>query len=296
MNIQIGTAPCSWGVEFPEDDRQVPWHRCLMEIAQAGYDWTELGPYGYVPTDTQELCAALDQYGLRVCSAVVMRHFEDSRQWAAIEDEVRRAAELLQSVGAPHIVLIDDSYIDRQSGKMVLQPNLSESEFRVLIEGVERIGRIVLEEFGMQAVFHPHAETHVQSEDQIEEYIRMADMNLVPLAFDTGHHTYCGSDPISFFRRHHSSIRYLHIKSVDAAVLRAVQANDINFMEAVARRVFIEPEAGIVDFDNFLGVLREINYEGFVIVEQDMFPVRSLSEPLAVATCTRQWLKDKGWG
>ena len=51
MNVRIGSAPDSWGVWFPSDPKQTPWERCLDEIAEAGYEWTELGPYGYMPTD-----------------------------------------------------------------------------------------------------------------------------------------------------------------------------------------------------------------------------------------------------
>ena len=51
MNIKIGSAPDSWGVWFPSDPKQIPWNRFLDEIVEAGYEWTELGPYGYLPTN-----------------------------------------------------------------------------------------------------------------------------------------------------------------------------------------------------------------------------------------------------
>lgn len=296
MNIRIGTAPCSWGVEFPEDDRQVPWRRCLQEIALAGYEWTELGPYGYVPTEPEALRKVLAEHGLRVCSAVVMRHFEDPGQQSVIAEDARRAAGLLAAVDAPHMTLIDDTYVDRQSGERLFPPDLDEAGFARLIEGVHRTASIVRDEFGIQAVFHPHAETHVRTEPQIEEYLRRADLDLAPLAFDTGHHAYCGGDPVAFFRRHHASIRYLHLKSLDETILQAVRAGDITFMEAMKRRVFVEPEAGAVDFDGFLDALREADFDGFAVVEQDMFPVVSLDEPLPVATRTRDWLRENGWG
>ena len=55
MDIKIGSAPDSWGVWFPEDDKQIPPGRFLDEIAEAGYEYTELGPYGYLPTDLGKL-------------------------------------------------------------------------------------------------------------------------------------------------------------------------------------------------------------------------------------------------
>ena len=53
--IRVGSAPDSWGVWFPDDPQQVPWQRFLDEVAEAGYSWIELGPYGYLPTDPAKL-------------------------------------------------------------------------------------------------------------------------------------------------------------------------------------------------------------------------------------------------
>jgi inosose dehydratase len=296
MNLQIGTAPCSWGVEFPEDDGQVPWKRCLREIAEAGYEWTELGPYGYIPSDPDALREVLAEQGLRVCSAFVMRPFEDPGSWGAIEEEVRRAAELLAAVEAPHIVLIDDTYFDRQNGEQLSPADLDDADFARLIEGVERTASIVRDEFGVQAVFHPHAETHVRSEAQIEEYLRLADLDVAPLAFDTGHHAYCGGDPVAFFRKHHQHIRYLHLKSIDGAILEKARADGVDFMETVLRKVFVEPAVGTVDFEGFREALEEVDFQGFAVVEQDMYPVASLDDPLPIAARTREWLREQGWG
>ena len=59
MNVTIGSAPDNWGVWFPSDPLQIPWQRFLDETAEAGFEWTELGPYGYLPTDVPTLRAEL---------------------------------------------------------------------------------------------------------------------------------------------------------------------------------------------------------------------------------------------
>lgn len=64
--IRVGSAPDSWGVRFPGDPRQVPWERFLDEVAEAGYTWIELGPYGYLPTDPDRLNDEVGRRGLRV--------------------------------------------------------------------------------------------------------------------------------------------------------------------------------------------------------------------------------------
>ena len=59
MSLTIGTAPDSWGVWFPSDPQQVSASTFLAEVAEAGYEAIELGPYGYLPTDPAELTEAL---------------------------------------------------------------------------------------------------------------------------------------------------------------------------------------------------------------------------------------------
>ncbi len=55
----IGTAPDSWGVWFADDPKQTPWERFLDEVAESGYKWIELGPYGYLPNDPTRLAEEL---------------------------------------------------------------------------------------------------------------------------------------------------------------------------------------------------------------------------------------------
>ena len=51
MGIEIGNSPESWGITGPSELNQTTWSRCLDEIAEAGYQWVELGPYGFLTTD-----------------------------------------------------------------------------------------------------------------------------------------------------------------------------------------------------------------------------------------------------
>ncbi len=116
MNIRLGSAPDSWGVWFPSDPKQIPWQRFLDEIAEAGYEWTELGPYGYLPTDLPTLRAELDRRGLKVTAAFAMGHLEDPDAWPALEKQVLGGGELVAALGGRFLVLIDDTYSDLFTG------------------------------------------------------------------------------------------------------------------------------------------------------------------------------------
>jgi inosose dehydratase len=59
--------------------------------------------------------------------------------------------------------------------------------------------------------------------------------------------------------------------------------------------MFCEPSQGAVDFAAFRDVLREVNYDGFAIVEQDMYPA-PFEKPLPIAKRTRAYLREIGLG
>ena len=69
--IRIGSAPDSWGVWFPDDPEQVPWQRFLDEVSACGYEWIELGPYGYLPTDPARLADELAAFEETVLQVVL---------------------------------------------------------------------------------------------------------------------------------------------------------------------------------------------------------------------------------
>ncbi len=295
MDITIGSAPDSWGVWFPSNPKQTPWDRFMDEVAQAGYEWIELGPYGYLPTDAATLRGELEKRELRTAATFVMADLASPSGWSELEREVLNIGELLVELDAGFMVLIDSTYTDLFTGEPTGPRQLDESAWKQLIETTQRVGELVLDSFGLKLVFHPHAETHVEYEDQIEQFLEETEPGLVSLCFDIGHHAYRGGDPIAFMRNYYDRIPYLHLKSVDREVQHKVEAEDIPFATAVSMDMFVEPAKGAVDFEAFRDVLREIDYEGWGIVEQDMYPA-PLDKPLPIAKRTREYLREIGFG
>ena len=295
MDVKIGSAPDSWGVWFPSDDKQIPWQRCLDEIAEAGYEWTELGPYGYLPTDRATLQNELSKRGLRASGTFAMGHLEDDAAWPGLEKQILGAGESLAYLGAEYLILIDDTYTNLWTGEPTAPGKLDDEAWKHLVDRVHYVVDLVRERFGLQVVFHPHAETHVEYEDQIERLLSQTDPERVVLCLDTGHHAYRGGDPISFLRRHHRRIPYLHLKSVRPDLQRRVAEENIPFAHAVGMDLFCEPSQGVVDFPALCRVLQEIDYNGYAIVEQDMYPA-SFDKPLPIARRTREYLRAIGIG
>lgn len=295
IDVKVGTAPDSWGVWFPSDPKQTPWNRFLDEAVKAGYEWTELGPFGYLPPEPDRLATILREHGLKATTGGIMKHFDNLALWPAIDAEVNLAGPILQQLGAPYLLLIEDTYSNLFTGESLRPKTLDGDGWKRMIDGLHHVARLARDRYGLQSLFHPHAETHVEYEDQIEKFLEDTDPQLIALCFDTGHHAYRGGDPLEFMGRHHTRIPYLHIKSVDGKLRNRVNKEHIPFANAVEMGVFCEPAEGVVDFRAFRDLLDRISYRGWVIVEQDMYPA-PFDKPLPIAKRTREYLKEIGIG
>ena len=296
MTIKIGTGPDSWGVFSANDPGQVPWQLYLDEVAEAGYEWTELGPYGYLPTDPSVLRSELESRGLQAtANAVMSGHLDEPADWPQLESAVLRFAELGAAIGCKYFFFFDATSFDPSSGKQVMPSPLDGDGWKRLIETAHRVADLVGSSSGLPTTFHPHADTHVQYEDEIEAFLEETDPDRVSLLLDTGHHAYAGGDPVSFLRKHHDRIPYLHLKNVDGGLLERAKAEGLTTGEATKTGVFCELDQGVVDFVALLGALRETGYDGWATVEQDMFrPPRDA--PLPIARRTREYLRRIGIG
>ena len=192
------------------------------------------------------------------------------------------------------MVVIDNIYTDLFTGEPLARAQLDAKGWNQLVETTQQIGDWA-SDHGLTVVYHPHAQTHVETEEQIEALLEQTDPKRVSLCLETGHQAYGGHDPVAFMKKHHSRIPYLHLKSVDAAIQKKVEQEGLPFAKAVEMDMFCEPSKGIVDFIAFRNVLEEIDFNGWGIVEQDMYPA-PFDKPLPIAKRTRTYLRKIGLG
>jgi inosose dehydratase len=91
-------------------------------------------------------------------------------------------------------------------------------------------------------------------------------------------------------------VRYVHLKDVRADELARVRTTDIGMSEAWKRGVFCPLGEGVVDFPRVVEELRGRDYDGWLIVEQDVVPDddgRLEPEPFASARRSRAYLREK---
>lgn len=292
--IRVGSAPDSWGVWFADDPAQVPWRRFLDEVADAGYAWIELGPYGYLPTDPARLRDETERRGLTVSAGTVFTALHRGPAvWDATWEQVGRVAELTRAMGARHLVVIPSFWRDDRTAEVIEDPELTADQWRELTTGMERLAREVRETYGLGIVVHPHADTHIDGEAHVERFLDATDPELVSLCLDTGHYAYCGGDSVKLIETYGERIGYLHLKQVDPEVLADVLAKGTPFGPAVRQGVMCEPPRGVPALEPVLAAAAKLDAELFAIVEQDMYPCPP-DRPLPVARRTRGFLRGCG--
>ncbi|UQX01236.1 sugar phosphate isomerase/epimerase [Streptomyces sp. RerS4] len=292
--IRVGSAPDSWGVWFPEDPRQTPWERFLDEVADAGYEWIELGPYGYLPTDPARLADETAKRGLRVSAGTVFTGLHHGPAvWEQTWEHVSRIAALTRAMGADRLVVIPSFWRDDKTGEVLEDRELTPAQWRDLAAQTERLGREVRERHGLRIVVHPHADTHIDTPRHVARFLDATDPELVSLCLDTGHYAYCGGDSVEAIETFGERIGYLHLKQVDPRILAEVVADGVPFGPAVARGVMCEPPAGVPALEPVLAAAQRLGVELFAIVEQDMYPCPP-DRPLPIARRTRAYLRSCG--
>lgn len=293
--FRVGSAPDSWGVWFPDDPRQTPWTRFLDEIARAGYEWLELGPHGYLPADAGILRGELEARGLRLAGGTAGGALHRRAELPAIRDRMLEVARLASELGAGYVVFLPAMYRDLSDGRELEPAELDADQWRALVEGAGHLASVLFEETGMRFVFHPHAESHVETDEQIRRFLAGTDPERVGLCLDTGHVAYAHGNAPRLIREHAGRIWYVHLKAVDPGVLAQTEAGRLSFADAVRRDVMCEPGLGVPALDDLTAALGSLPPGTFVIVEQDLYPC-DFDRPYPIAARTRKTLQAAGIG
>ena len=297
--IRVANAPCSWGVlEFSGSAEPAGYDTVLDEIRATGYEGTELGDWGFMPTDPKRLRDELAARQLQLLGAFVPIAFADPNAHQAGAATAIRTAALMRDAGAKSafIVLSDNNGSvperEQNAGRITKQHRLTDAQWQTFAAGVDRAARAVFDATGLRSVFHPHCGGYVETPDEIDELMRRTDPSLVGLVFDTGHILYGGGDPQRVLEKHRDRIWHVHFKDCDRNVAAAARAEGLGYLAAVRKQLFCELGSGAVDFGAMIRTLKDTAYDGWVVVEQDVFP--GYGTPKQSAQKSRDYLRSLG--
>ena len=300
-NLLVGNAPCSWGtLEFEEaKGEQIGYSRMLDELMETGYTGTELGDWGYMPTEPAVLRDELRRRGLVMLGAFVPVALKDPAAHDAGIACAVKTAKLLAAVASnpkPYLVLADNNGTDpvrtRMAGRIPPGIGLSAAEWATFAGGANRLAQAVFEETGLRTVFHHHCAGFVETPEEIARFLELTDPRKIGLVFDTGHFTYGAGHGrvVEALEEYGDRVWYIHFKDCDPKIAARGRAEEWDYFTALRHGVFCELGKGSVDFPAVLRWLARRGYDGYVLVEQDVLP--GMGEPKQSARRNREYLRS----
>ncbi len=260
---RIAGAPITWGVDpSPGWGYQMERDRVLSEMEKSSLSATELGPDGWLPTNSDQLNDLLGTHNLRVVGgfvpATLYRPDLVEEQLAYVD----RASRTLAQSGSEVMVL----------GPSAAEPgyehsvNMSDDEWKVFIQNVNQVMRIT-DTNGVVAALHPHWGLAIERQEHVERLLESCD---VQLCLDTGHLALAEADPVVIARLSTGRVRHVHLKDLDDGLAERVRRGDLGFREAVGQGMFRPLGEGDVDIAGFIRHLESAGYQGWYVLEQDV--------------------------
>jgi inosose dehydratase len=290
-NVKLGIAPIAWtNDDLPELGGENTFQQCVSEMALAGFTGSEVG--NKYPKDPAVLKPMLDLRGIEICNAWFST-FLISKPYEETEAEFEKHVAFLAAMGAKVVGVSEQSY---STQGIQTQPvfegkyEMNDHEWDLLCKGLNRLGKLSLEKYGVALTFHHHMGTVVQSAAETDRLMAGTDPAFVSLLFDSGHFAYCGEDPTTLVKRHAQRIKHVHLKDIRPEVVAAVRENRWSFLEGVRQGAFTIPGDGCVDFDPIFKTLAETGYEGYMVVEAEQDPAKA--NPLEYAIRARRFIRE----
>ena len=297
--MKLANAPCSWGIlEFNLQGKSPDYSQVLDEMHAIGYHGTELGDWGFMPTDPAQLNYELAGRELTLLGAFVPVAFANAEAHTAGETSGLKHARLLADVSGdlPFIVLSDDNGTVKErtenAGRIRPEHGLTNEQWGTFVNGVHRIAQAVKDEMGLRTVFHHHCAGYVETPDELDILMQRTDPELVGLCIDTGHYRIGGGNPLEIFEKHAERIWHVHFKDCHPEIANRSRNEGWDYFQSVKKGVFCELGKGEVDFPAFISELRKLKYDGWIVVEQDVLP--DMGTPYESAKRNFNYLKSIG--
>jgi inosose dehydratase len=277
--IKIANAPCSWGVlEFDLDGKAPDYVQVLNEMKETGYEGTELGDWGFMPTNPQVLKAELGSRDLSLLGAFVPVLLKNRASHKSGINTAVKTASLMRDAGAvdAFIVLADENGTiperTTNAGRVTAALGLNRDEWKIAADGAMDLARAVKERTGLRTVFHHHCGGYVETPDEIEMLMSLTEPRLLGLVLDMGHWKFGGGDPVKAVGAYADRIWHVHFKDCDDKIAARSRTERWDYFESVRNGVFCELGKGSVDFPAVVKELKKMQYSGWIVVEQDVLP------------------------
>ncbi len=273
MSIKLGVAPIAWSNDdMPELGGETTLEQCLSEASKAGFTGIEFG--GKFPKNSKELIPKLGKENLQLCSgwygATLLKNTPKEEF-----ELMREQMDLFKDCKSPCMVFAEVTNSVQGDPKTPLskKPKLSEDEWKLLISRINEISKMMIDE-NMPLAYHHHMGTVIETENETRRLIESTS-DSVKLLIDTGHMLFAGGNSIKLTEDFMERIIHVHCKDIRKDVLEKSLKNDSTFRQAFLDGAFTVPGDGCIDYKPFLKVLKNRNYEGWLVVEAEQDPAKA---------------------
>jgi len=300
--IKIANAPCSWGVlefDLKEKSKKIGFKQVLDEIKETGYQGTELGDWGYMPTVPSQLRNEIIKRDLDLLGAFVPVVLSDINKHDEGISAALKVAELMHSAGfeKAFIVLADDNGAiperTQNAGRILPKMGLSDAQWIDYAKGADKIAKAVKEAYNIRTVFHHHCGGYIETPEEIDKLLRLTDPKFLGLCLDMGHYAFGGGNPVDAIKAYSNRIWHVHFKDFDPKIANISKAVNGDYFDAIKRGVFCELGKGNVDFETIVSMLHQMGYDQWIVVEQDILP--GMGNPKVCAQRNREYLRGIGF-
>ena len=273
MSIKLGIAPIAWSNDdMPELGGETTLEQCLSEASRAGFTGIESG--GKFPKNSKELLPKLEKENLQLCSGWYGASLLKNKPKEEFK-LMREQMNLFKDCKSPCMVFAEVTKSIQSDPKTPLsqKPKLSEDEWKLLISRINEIGKMMLDE-NMPLAYHHHMGTVIETESETRRLIESTNDD-VKLLIDTGHMLFAGGNTIKLTEDFIERIIHIHCKDIRKDVLEKSLKNDSTFRKAFLDGAFTVPGDGCINYKPFLTILKNKNYEGWLVVEAEQDPAKA---------------------
>ena len=265
----IGCVPIVWNnADLPDLAPETGPDEILDTLARLGFQGCQHGR-GF--EEGEALRAQLARRGLRLAEWYAPLPATDEGPAPDALEVGRGFLSRLVAGGGEVLVVAIDGSPERNafSGRVPDgAPRWPDSGFDGLAAILRELADVAPE--GVRIAFHPHTATWVEAPDEVDALAARLRGSRAGLCLDVGHYLVGGGDPVEAIRRHAALITHVHMKDVDPEVLRRLRARELDgFGDAIRARLFTELGRGALDVGGVVEALRDIEYGGWLMVEQD---------------------------
>jgi inosose dehydratase len=299
--VWLANAPVSFGAfEITVGvDPNVPDAVALLDaVAAAGYAGIDLGPAGYLGTD-ELLAVRLSERGLGLAGGYLELPFSQPFELHDALGELDALLDVFDGAASrerpPKPTLADAGSPARAAlpGRAALDRSvgLDDAGWERFAGGLA-VAVARCRERGYEPTFHHHTATFIEAQWEIERLLGVSD---VGLCLDTGHLLLGRGEPVSAIRAWADRINQVHLKDARLDILDQIVAEAAPVQEIWRRRAFCPLGEGDIPIGDVLDALADIDYAGWLVVEQDVLPDASdPGRPALEQRRNREYLRARG--